>query len=177
MTLEQQYFALKERVARAREDIEAKKVRLAEVLKEKDVLVAKKALNEQCIQLFQNLSIDAQKEMCKKIEDIVTKIYREVFENEDSFVIDLDVKRKTPTASFYIKTKKHGKDVLLDPLEEDGGGKVDIISLGLRIAGLLLFKPELNRVLIFEAFKIRVFQNHLCKTVQAKSRFFVKKDL
>lgn len=100
--------------------------------------------------LFREASVNCQKQTNEKISNIITKLYQFVFENNDKVTITTDIKRNVPVASIFIESEKDGTVITLDPVEEDGGGKLDIISLGLRLAGLLLFTPELNRVLILD---------------------------
>jgi len=113
---------------------------------------AKTAIDEytQCTQLLVDTSLAIQEKTTSKIANIVTALYREVFQNNDEFVIKVDAKRKTPIAEFFIKTKKGGTVVYLDPVESDGGGKLDVIALGLRLAALLLYRPALHKVLILD---------------------------
>lgn len=101
-------------------------------------------------ELFKEASINCQKQTNDRISNIITKLYQFVFENKDKVIILTDIKRNTPVASILIETEKNGEIVRLDPVEEEGGGKLDIISLGLRLAGLLLYTPYLNRVLILD---------------------------
>ena len=100
--------------------------------------------------LFKEASINCQKQTNERISNIITKLYQFVFENNDRVIITTDIKRNVPVASILIESEKNGETITLDPVEEDGGGKLDIISLGLRLAGLLLYTPELDRVLILD---------------------------
>lgn len=100
--------------------------------------------------LFKEASINCQKQTNDRISNIITKLYQFVFENNDRVIITTEIKRNIPVASVLIETEKNGEIITLDPVEEDGGGKLDIISLGLRLAGLLLYTPQLNRVLILD---------------------------
>ena len=107
-------------------------------------------LYKACTELLVNTSLTIQRKTTDKIAQIVTDLYQYVFLSEDRFVIKVDTKRSVPVASFFIETKKDGKTILLDPLKSDGGGKVDVLSLGLRLAALLLYRPALNKVLILD---------------------------
>lgn len=100
--------------------------------------------------LLTETSISIQEKTTQRISQIVTDMYQYVFLNNDRFIIQIDKKRSTPVASFYIETEKNGKKVLLDPITADGGGKVDVISLGLRLAALLLYSPAMERVLFLD---------------------------
>lgn len=134
--------------------LKAKKEGLEELLaNHKDAFaVSKKAIDlyTECSQLLVDTSLHVQEAVTKRIQDLVTSLYRYVFETDDEFIIKLDTKRKTPVAQFLLKTKKNGIEVVLDPTEADGGGKLDVIALGLRLAALLLYRPALNKVLILD---------------------------
>ena len=100
--------------------------------------------------LFKETSLNCQQQTNERISNIITKLYQFVFENKDRVIIQTDIKRNVPVASILIETERNGEKITLDPVEEEGGGKLDIISLGLRLAGLLLYTPTLNRVLILD---------------------------
>ena len=100
--------------------------------------------------LFKETSLNCQQQTNERISNIITKLYQFVFENNDKVIIQTDIKRNVPVASILIETERNGEKITLDPVEEEGGGKLDIISLGLRLAGLLLYTPTLNRVLILD---------------------------
>ena len=100
--------------------------------------------------LFKETSLNCQQQTNERISNIITKLYQVVFENKDRVIIQTDIKRNVPVASILIETERNGEKITLDPVEEEGGGKLDIISLGLRLAGLLLYTPTLNRVLILD---------------------------
>lgn len=134
---------LKTRLKLLQESISDKEKILAEA---KEAVENYKAAGE----LLVNTSLSIQTTTTEKISKIVTDLYRYVFMNDDTFVIEIDTKRSVPVASFFIETSKNGKRVRLDPLTADGGGKVDVIALGLRLAALLLYTPQLERVLILD---------------------------
>ena len=100
--------------------------------------------------LLREVSLNCQEQTTNKIANIMTKLYQYVFNTTDEVIIKNDVKRKVPTAEILIKTTKNGKEVLLHPEDEEGGGKLDILSLGLRIAGLILYTPAINRILFVD---------------------------
>lgn len=102
------------------------------------------------LSLLREVSLNCQEETTSKIAGIITKLYQYVFNTKDEVIIKNEIKRKVPSAEILIKTIKNGKEVLLHPEDEEGGGKLDIISLGLRIAGLILFTPSLNKILFVD---------------------------
>lgn len=126
-----------------RENIEIKKALLAQATNN---VTTYKEVGD----LLVKTSLSIQTTTTERISKIVTDLYRYVFMNDDTFIIEIDTKRSVPVASFFIETVKNGKRVRLDPLTADGGGKVDVISLGLRLAALLLYSPELEKVLILD---------------------------
>lgn len=107
-------------------------------------------LLQQCSTFLNTLALSLQESTISKIEEVLTAIYRFAFETTDSIVIQMDLKRKVPVASFLIKTNKGGQEVLLDPESQEGGGKVEVIALGLRVAGLILLSPQQERLLILD---------------------------
>lgn len=102
------------------------------------------------LNLLRDISLSCQEQTTNKIASIMTKLYQYVFNTTDEVIIKNDVKRKVPNAEILIKTTKNGKEVLLHPEDEEGGGKLDILSLGLRIAGLILYTPSINRILFVD---------------------------
>lgn len=125
-----------------------KEIKALEKVSKQETLNAE--LYNACAKALTDTSLIVQNSVTHKIEKIVTSIYRYVFGGTDEFVIKVDTKRKVPVASFWIQTQKNGKTVLLDPMSSEGGGKVDVIALGLRIAGLLLLAPSKRKVLFLD---------------------------
>jgi DNA repair exonuclease SbcCD ATPase subunit len=111
---------------------------------------AKDELWSQSSNLLREVAINCQEDTRNKIANILTRFYQYVFENTDTVEIVVETKRGVPSASIWIRTTKGGEEILLNPEHDDGGGKVDVISLGLRVAGLLLATPSLNKVLILD---------------------------
>lgn len=150
MILEQEILALQ----KLESAVKAKKELVDASLKEqRELFSAAKTsveLYNKCTQLLIDTSLAIQEKTTSKIAQIVTSLYQAVFQNKDEFVIKVDTKRKTPVAEFLLKTTKGNQEVLIDPVEADGGGKLDVIALGLRLAALLLYKPDLNKVLILD---------------------------
>lgn len=131
-------------------DLTRDRTQLKTLQEEISELERKKDLYTKCITEIKRINNDLQSDTINKICKIVTSAYQFIFQNNDEFVIETNFSTKIPSAKFYIKTLKGDEHILLDPIEEDGGGKVDVISFGLRIAGILLIKPKLNKVLVLD---------------------------
>lgn len=131
----------------------AKKVlqrQLDNISSDLDYHVKNQKLYSDSVLLLQKISKEVQEETVVKISNIVTKACQYIFESKEEFVIKTEIKRNVPNTRFYLKTFKGGEEVLLDPLEEEGGGKVDIIAFALRLASLLLCRPSLEKILVFD---------------------------
>lgn len=107
-------------------------------------------LQGDCVEIVKQLDAKLRDRITKVVENLVTRFYRYIFQNEDTFKIKYANKRGTINASFLLETTKNGKKIQLDPLEDDAGGKADVIALGLRIAGLIAYSPTLPKVLVLD---------------------------
>ena len=123
---------------------------LAEKRKQLEVAKHNKAVYTDVSELLVKTALSIQETTTARIAKIVTDMYQYVFMCDDRFVIKIDKKRSVPVASFFIETKKNGQTLLVDPLTADGGGKVDVIALGLRLAALLLYRPQLEKLLVLD---------------------------
>lgn len=99
----------------------------------------------QALELLQVLAEELKSQAQERIAHIVTQCLR-VFGPDYSFRIDFDTKRGRSAAAFVVV--KGG--VELDPVEECGGGLVDVIAFALRVATLLAARPHLRRVVILD---------------------------
>lgn len=150
MNLTDQVLALQKREAYLQAQYDSVSSEIKKLEKDKVFALADSELYDACAKALSTTSMLIQEGITHKIEKIVTSIYRYVFGGTDEFVIKVDRKRKVPVATFWIKTHKNGKEVLIDPITAEGGGKVDVIALGLRIAGLLLYAPNKRRILFLD---------------------------
>ncbi|WP_138751084.1 chromosome partitioning protein ParA [Paenibacillus sinopodophylli] len=83
--------------------------------------------------LLQKTSDYARQQAKGRIEDIVTQLLLVVFPGNDFvFEIVLDVKGSQPVAEYWL-TRNGVKTQLKPPDYDNGGGYVDVITLGLRL--------------------------------------------
>ena len=87
-----------------------------------------------------------QQESHSQIANIVSRCLSEVFDEPYEFKIDFIKKAARTEAQIYFE--KDGNTV--DPLTASGGGVVDVADFALRIASILLSKPQLRRFLILD---------------------------
>ena len=148
--LEQRITSAETKLAILEDRLKTAKNRAAQLKVDKEKYNKSLQLHTDCVEHVKLLDSKLRTTTKSRIEMIVTRLYQYIFQCNDSFVIEFTEKRGVSNAEFYIKTVKDGEEILLDPIEEEGGGKVDVISLGLRLAGLILFAPKLDRILIFD---------------------------
>ncbi len=105
---------------------------------------------EQVIVLLQQTSEHARKQAREQIEMLVTNTLRSVFGPEYTFKIELTEKAGRPEAEFYVTSNYGGEQLMTRPQDSRGGGVVDVVSLGLRIAMLETHRPRLEGALILD---------------------------
>ncbi|HLO03312.1 MAG TPA: hypothetical protein VK191_09395 [Symbiobacteriaceae bacterium] len=87
----------------------------------------------------------------QQIEVLVTNTLRHVFGAPYAFKIDLVEKAGRPEAEFYVISPGEGGQMLESrPQESRGGGVVDVVALGLRMAMLETYQPPLDGPLILD---------------------------
>ena len=86
----------------------------------------------------------------EQIESIVSSCLNLVFNNNMEFKIELDQLRKKNSAEFFVLEKKDDEVYKYKIQDSRGGGVIDILSLALRLAFLLKYKPEIGGPLILD---------------------------
>ncbi|HYG59977.1 MAG TPA: hypothetical protein VD902_18075 [Symbiobacteriaceae bacterium] len=152
-TLEQ----LRSRLGRARVALGERKGQQKRLQMDRDTCAAQLAeyqdrsqVFEQVAVLLQQTSEHARKQAREQIEMLVTNTLRSVFGGDYSFRIDLTEKAGRPEAEFYVVSKYGGETLETRPQDSRGGGVVDVVSLGLRIAMLETYRPRLDGALILD---------------------------
>lgn len=88
-----------------------------------------------------------QQQVHGRISQIVTRCLTAVFEDPYEFKIRFDRKRGKTEARMVLV--RDGEE-LDDPLNEVGGGCIDVISLALRLAKILLSRPPRRRLVVLD---------------------------
>jgi len=102
---------------------------------------------EQAQQVVQQLAKEIQQQVHERISAVVTECLQTVFDEPYSFRIRFDAKRGKTEAS--LEFSRAGV-VLDDPLNEIGGGVIDVASFALRVACLMLARPKRRRLLVLD---------------------------
>jgi len=88
-----------------------------------------------------------QQQIHGRISQIVTRCLSAVFEDPYEFRIRFDRKRGKTEARMVLV--RDGEE-LDDPLNEVGGGCIDVVSLALRLAKILLSRPPRRRLVVLD---------------------------
>lgn len=106
-----------------------------------------------------------QEELQYRISEIVTLALNSVFEDDWTFNIDFVFKRGKTEAEIYIE--KNGEKY--NPMDDMGGGIVDVVSFALRIMAWTLQTPQSNNTIVLdEPFRF------LSKDMQVKAGVMLK---
>ena len=99
------------------------------------------------LRIFQQTAEIIQQKAHRQISYVVTRCLAVVFDDPYQFQIQFEQKRGRTEAR--LQFVRRGL-VLQDPLDESGGGVVDIASFALRLASLILSRPQRRRCLILD---------------------------
>ncbi len=107
---------------------------------------------EQVIVLLKETSDHAREQARQTIAGLVTHSLRGVFGPDFGFRIELKDTAGRPQADFLVTSRQGEGGELLEtrPEESRGGGVVDVVSLGLRIAMLETHRPALDGPLVLD---------------------------
>lgn len=98
--------------------------------------------------LVRELSLKAQTSCQERIASVVTRCLESVFgESKYRFKLLFEEKRNQTEARCVLLDAEGNE---YDPLSDNGGGVVDVVCFGLRLACLMLIKPRPERVLILD---------------------------
>lgn len=101
----------------------------------------------QAQQIAQQIAQGIQQRVHQQVARVVTKCLAAVFDEPYQFKIDFQRKRgRTEARLVFIRDGVE----LTDPMNEVGGGVIDVASLALRLACLLLGRPVRRRVLLLD---------------------------
>lgn len=94
----------------------------------------------------QTVAQGVQQSAHDQIAGIVTRCLAAVFDDPYEFKIEFSQKRGRTEAKLLFERD----GVQVDPLEQAGGGVVDVASFALRLSCILLSRPPLRRVLLLD---------------------------
>lgn len=97
--------------------------------------------------IVQNIAQALQQKAHSQVASVVTKCLSAVFDDPYEFIIKFDRKRGKTEA--VLSFQRNGIE-LDDPLNEVGGGVVDVASLACRLASILLSKPRVRRLVVLD---------------------------
>lgn len=99
------------------------------------------------LKLLQAVSASTWTNTKTVIESIITRGLRSIFFDKTySFVVNQEVKRSVPSVSFAILDD----GMELDVVDEVGGGIADVVSLLLRLAFMILYRPKVRQLLVLD---------------------------
>ncbi len=82
-----------------------------------------------------------------RIASVVSSCLKGVF-GEEAYKFEIEFLKKRGRTEARLYFTRNGKE--LDPLGSSGGGVIDVTSLALRVASLILAKPPLRRLLVLD---------------------------
>ena len=97
--------------------------------------------------LVQHVAETVQSQAHSRIASVVSRCLESVFRDPYSFHIDWERKRGRTEAELWLG---RGGREFRDPLNECGGGVVDLASFALRLVALVLSMPRKRRVLFLD---------------------------
>lgn len=99
------------------------------------------------VNVVQVVAQGIQNEAHKRIAVVVSKCLRLVFDDPYTFSIEFTRKANRTHAEIQLK---RGDIVLDEPIDSASGGAIDVASFALRVACLLLKKPQRRRLIVMD---------------------------
>lgn len=147
----------KARLAAASRQLIARKARRDTLQAERDnrashltKLQQQAAVLDKVVLLLQETGKHAREQSKASLETMVTFALRTVFGADYSFKIELLEYAGRPTAEFYVTSHLGGEPLTTKPQDSRGGGVVDVVSLGLRVAMLETYQPRIGGPLVLD---------------------------
>ena len=115
-------------------------------------------------EIVQQISMECQEACQKRIGYVVTRCLQAVFGDQAlKFLLVFEQKRgQTEVRGVLVDAEGHE----LDPLQSCGGGILDVAAFGLRLACLMLQRPQPARVLVLDE-PFRFVSSHYRSNVRA----------
>jgi DNA repair exonuclease SbcCD ATPase subunit len=160
-------------VSRARSALAERKGQQKRLLQEREACAAQLAALQEQSQVFEQVAVllqqtseHARKQAREQIEMLVTNTLRSVFGPDYAFRIELSERAGRPEAEFYVVSRYGGEKLETRPQDARGGGVVDVVALGLRIAMLETYRPRLEGPLILDEPAKHVSDEYIQATAQ-----------
>ncbi len=99
--------------------------------------------------IAQQIAQAIQQQAHKRIAGVVSKCLEAVFTGEDVYGFKIDFERKRGRTEAKLMLTKNGHEID-DPLDFDSGGVCEVAAFALRLSCLVLSKPRLRKVIIFD---------------------------
>jgi ABC-type lipoprotein export system ATPase subunit len=122
------------------------KRRVADEAEARAVAEERARVTHQAHQIVQEIAVKVQQKAHERIAHIVTRCLQAVFVEPWEFRITFERKRNKTEARFGFFLD--GQE--FDPKEGSAGGVIDVAAFGLRVASLLLQRPQRRKVLILD---------------------------
>lgn len=101
---------------------------------------------EESQKVLQNVAQTIQQTAHERIASVITRCLEAVFDDPYTFRIQFEQKRGRTEASLVFVKGEHE----LDPCSASGCGVLDVAAFGLRLACLLLSRPQRRRLLVLD---------------------------
>lgn len=102
----------------------------------------------QAQKLGQGVAEFVQQTAHKRIASVVSRCLEAVF-GDDAYQFRIDFRQARGKTEARLVFERDGL-VLEDPLNEGGGGQIDVASLALRLVGIVLARPPMRRLLVLD---------------------------
>jgi DNA repair exonuclease SbcCD ATPase subunit len=169
--------ALRSRLSRSRTAVEQRKGELARLQLDRDRTSAElvqfleqQQLFEQVSQLLQQTAEHAREQARANIEGLVGSTLQAIFGPSYGFRIEMTEKAGRPEAEFYVLSEYQGEMLKTRPQDSRGGGVVDVLSLGLRIAMLETYRPRLQGPMLLDEPAKHVSEEYIQATADLLQR-------
>lgn len=126
---------------------------------------------DKVVLLLQETGKHAREQSKTSMETLVTLALRHVFGPEYSFKIELPEHAGRPTAEFFVTSPVGGESLQTKPQESRGGGVVDVVSLGLRVAMLETYQPKIGGPLVLDEPAKHVSDDYIQAVAEFLKRF------
>lgn len=173
----EQLTALRSQLSRTRTAVEQRKGELARLQLDQnrsslelEQFLQQQQVFEQVSQLLQQTAEHAREQARANIEGLVGSTLRAVFGPGYGFRIEMSEKAGRPEADFYVLSEYEGQVLKTRPQDSRGGGVVDVLSLGLRIAMLETYRPRLQGPMVLDEPAKHVSEEYIQATADLLQR-------